>query len=529
MSQAPSLPDPDKLPKDPEVLQQMILALLGQLHEKDRRIETLSTWLAELRRHQFGRKTESLSDENQKLLGFLIEGVVARKLHPIVEPPPAPPAAPPKQERKGHGRAPIPKELPRDVVVHDVPEEKRRCKDCRKKLVPIGQESSERLEYVPASAHVIRDVRIKYACPDEECRGTILLADLPDRAAPRCKAAEGMLAFVVAGKIAWHLPLNRLVEILANHGVCVTRSTLWEWFSGAAYALEPIVKWMAKEVQSSDVVQTDETPVPLKDPELDRLRTARQWTYLNQEHTVYDFTSDRKREHPRAFLENTKGYVLSDAAPAYRSIAEELGTITNVFCWAHARRQFWKAIPTDRQRALVGMAYISALYKVEKEAKELSPTKRKQLRRRKSKPILGQMKAWLGEVGMEVLPRSPIGKAIAYVQNHWTELCRFLEDGRLRLDNNLSELQIRQVVIGRRNWGRYESERGGKVGAILESLVASCRRHKVNPFEYLRDVLRRIATHPAKRIGELTPARWKPKPPKSKPKSRPRRSKPDTS
>lgn len=517
MSQAPTLPDPKKLPKDPIVLQQLVLELLGQLSEKDRRIETLTTWLAELRRHQFGRKTESLTDENQKLLGFLVQGMLARKPEPIVEPPPAPPAAPAKQQRKGHGRAPIPKDLPRDIIVHDVPENKRRCKGCRKKLVPIGQVSSERLEYVPASAYVIQDIRIKYGCPDEDCRETILLADLPDRAVPKCKAAEGMLAFVVAGKIAWHLPLNRLVEILANHCVQVTRSTLWEWFSGAAYALEPIVKYMVKSVQSSDVVQTDETPVPLKERGLDRLRTARQWTYLSDEHTVYDFTTDRKQKHPRAFLENTKGYVLSDAYSAYRSIAQELGTITNVFCWAHARRQFWKAIPTDQQRALVGMAHISALYKVEREAKDKSAPKRKQLRRRKSMPILDRMKAWLGEVGMEVLPKSPIGKAIAYVQKNWTELTRFLEDGRLRLDNNLSELQIRQVVIGRRNWGRYESERGGKVGAILESLIASCRRNKKNPLEYLKDVLRRIATHPAKRIGELTPARWKPKPPKSKP------------
>lgn len=514
MSQAPKLPDPKNLPKDPVVLQELILQLLGLLGEKDRRIETLTTWLADLRRHQFGRKTESLSDENQRLLGFLIEGVAARKPEPIVQPPPTPPAPP--QQKKGHGRAPIPKELPRDVVVHDVPEGKRRCECCRKKLVPIGQVSSERLEYVPASAHVIQDVRIKYGCPDEECRGTILLADLPDRAVPKCKAAEGMLAFVVAGKVAWHLPLNRLVEILANHGVRVTRSTLWEWFSGAAYALEPIVKWMAKEVQSSDIVQTDETPVPLKDPEIDRLRTARQWTYLDDQHTVYDFSTDRRQEHAKAFLKNTKGYVLSDAFPGYRSIAAELGTITNVFCWAHARRQLWKAIPTDQQRALVGMAYISALYKVEKEAKGKSAAKRKQLRRRKSRPILDRMKAWLGEVGMEVLPKSPIGKAIAYIQKNWTELTRFLEDGRLRLDNNLSELQIRQVVIGRRNWGRYESAQGGKVGAILESLVASCRRHKKNPFEYLQDVLKRIATHPARRIGELTPAHWKPKPERSK-------------
>src|SRR5204862_5672757 len=197
---------------------------------------------------------------------------------------------------------------------------------------------------------------------------------------------------------------------------------------------------------------------------------------------------------------------LSDAYPGYRSIAKESGNLVNVFCWAHARRMVWKAQDTDGEWALVGLAYIQALYKVEDEGRGESPSKIRNLRQKKSKPILGKFKGWLAEQGLVVLPKSPIGKAIAYMLGNWTELVRFLEDGRLRIDNNRSEQQLRPIAVGRKNWLRQQSERGGKVAAILSSLIASCRRHKKNPFAYLRDVLARIATHPAKKVLDLSPA-----------------------
>ena len=156
------------------------------------------------------------------------------------------------------------------------------------------------------------------------------------------------------------------------------------------------------------------------------------------------------------------------------------------------------------------MAYIKALYRVEIEGKGMTPSKLKRLRRAKSAPILEEFKKWIQEQGQMVLPKSPIGKAMAYTTNNWKELLRFLEDGRIRLDNNISEQQLRPIAVGRKNWQRYQSERGGKAAAILSSLIASCRRHRKNPFEYLKDVLERIATHPAKDILELTPARWQP-------------------
>jgi hypothetical protein len=158
------------------------------------------------------------------------------------------------------------------------------------------------------------------------------------------------------------------------------------------------------------------------------------------------------------------------------------------------------------------MAYIRALYDVEDEGEGLCPSKLKALRQRKSKPIMEKFKGWMHEQGSMVLPKSPIGKAIGYGIKNWKELSRFLDDGRIRLDNNRSENQMRLIALGRHNWQRYQSERGGRVAAILSSLVASCRRHGKNPYEYFRDVLQRLPTHPARKIRDLTPARWKPKP-----------------
>jgi transposase len=507
---SPSPPfDPAKLPDDPKVLREALVQALELLKEKNQRIETMGAWIQELRVRLFGRKSETLSQENQRLLSFLVEGVAARKPEPLPEPPPPPPAP----ERKGHGRAKIPDNLLRDIIVYDVPKKERRCQGCRKELVPIGQVTTEQVEYEPSSVHVKKRIRMKYACPDCECRGSVVLADLPPQAVPKSKAAEGMLAFVATAKLGLHLPLYRLEEFLANHGFPVYRSTLWEWEKGVAEAMEPVVKVMKGEIQGSPVIETDETPVPLRDQERGGMKQGRQWTYLNDEHTVYEFSPDRKREHPAAFLANSKGTILSDAYTGYRSIAREsAGRLINAFCMAHLRRMFWKALGTDPQRALVGMAYIRALYVVEHEGDGLSPAKLRKLRQRESKPIFEKFKGWLDEQGPAVLPKSPIGKAIAYALKNWTELGRFLEDGRIRIDNNRSENQLRPIAVGRKAWLRHETEKGGRVAAILSSLVASCRRHGKNPFEYFRDVLRRLPTHPARKILDLTPARWKPKP-----------------
>jgi len=511
--------DPSNLPTDPAVLRAALAEALRQLKTEKNRNQRLEWWVEELRTRLFGRKSEKPEGDNQRLLQFLVEGVAARKPEPTPEPPP--PA--PEPDKKGHGRAKIPKDLLRNEVVHDVPKKGQRCRDCRKVLIQIGEVTSERVEYVPACIHVERDVRLKYACPDPECRGTILLAPLPPRAVPKCKAAEGLIAYLVWQKYGAHKPLYRLQEDLANYGFPVHRSSMWEWLWGAALALEPITSFMTDEVKDSPVIETDETPVPLWDRERKVLRVGRQWVYNNPVHTVYEFTVDRKGKHPAAFLADSKGTLLSDAYSAYRTIARKSGgRLKNAFCMAHLRRLFWKAMGTDRDRALVGMAYIRALYDVEDEGRDLTPSKRKVLRQKKSKPILGKFEGWLKEQGPAVLPKSPIGKAISYAIKNWKELCLFTEDGRIRIDNNRSEQTLRPWALGRKNWLRFQSERGGKVAAIFGSLIASCRRHKKNPFEYLRDVLRRIPAHPPDRLGELTTARWKPKPERPRPK-------PDTS
>lgn len=343
----------------------------------------------------------------------------------------------------------------------------------------------------------------------------MVLAELPPSAVPKCKAAPGFLGYLGMAKYGWHLPLHRLMEYFANQGFPVHKSTLWEWIRATAKALEPIYDRMKKELLESDIIASDETPVRLWNRAEKKMRTGRQWTYLDQNHTLFEFTPDRKSKWAKAFLADLEGYLLTDAYGGYRKIAAASnGKILNVFCWAHSRRQFWKARESDKERSTLAIAFIKTLYRIEDEADEakLPPAKRKELRQKKSKPIVEQFKAWLEEQGLVVLPKSAIGKAMAYARRNWTELTRFLDDGRLRLDNNISEQQLRPIAVGRKNWLRYESERGGKAAAILGSLIASCRRHRKNPLLYLCDVLRRIATCPVSKVRDLVPCRWKPKP-----------------
>lgn len=500
---------PESLPDDPKVLRDLILELIKQNKSLQDQNSLLVQCVKELRQWRFGKKKESGGNQFQQELDFIIEGMAAKKPIPVEKPDPDP--APPPESRKGHGRSPIPDHLFREVNVHDVPESDRRCKCCGKELVFIGEEVSERVEYVPASVYARRKVRRKYGCPDTQCRGDIVVAENPPEAVPKCKAAEGMLAFVAWRKYGAHEPLYRLEEHLRNHGFEVNRSTLWEWTKGTAEAVKPIYDFMAKDVKSSDVIGSDDSPVPLWDDEHGVLKQGRQWVYNNDEHTVYEHTENRRMEHPERFLEDAEGTVISDAYSGYRSIARaSKGRLINAFCMAHARRKFWNALDTDKQRAQVALAYIRSLYKVEKKAKEMEPEDRKALRQKESVPILRNFKEWMGEQGLMVLPKSPIGKALAYTLNNWAELNVFVNDGNVSIDNNQSERDMRRWALGRKNWLRFHSKRGGQVGAILASLIESCRRHNKNPYEYLRDVLLRLPTHKASKIQELTPAHWTP-------------------
>ena len=496
--------DRHHLPNDPAALQRMVAGLLEKLESQEQRLRQMQHWLEQLLRQRYGHKSERL-DENQLFL-FAVE--MAGTGQPVQ---PEPPAAASKPKPEGHGRQRLPQSLKRRRVVYDLAEQERQCPQCRSKLRHIGEETSERLEYVPASLEVIEEVCQKYACP-KGC--TVVTAEKPMAPIDKGLPGPGLLAHVAVSKYGDHLPLHRQEAIFARQGVELSRQTMCGWMRECAELVHPLVDLMKQRVLSSKAVQTDDTPVAVLDPELPHTRTGRIWTYVGDpEHpyTVYDYTPNRSRAGPDAFLKGFRGYLQADAYSGYDEIYKEAGRgVTEVACWAHARRKFFEAQSSDLMRSTVVLAYVHLLYEVEHDARgqSLKADARRALRQTKSKPILADIKAYLERERPKVLPKSPEGQAISYTLSNWAALERYSEDGDLEIDNNGAERSLRGVAVGRKNWMFFGSDNGGRTAALLTSLVATCKRHHMDPFAYLRDVFERINAHPKNRLEELLPDQW---------------------
>jgi len=375
----------------------------------------------------------------------------------------------------------------------------------------IGEEVSERLEYVPASFQVLEEVCQKYACP-QGC--TVITAAKPAAPIEKGLPGPGLLAQVAVSKYGDHLPLHRQAEIYQRQGVELSRQTMCDWMRQAAELARPLVELMQQRVLTSQAVQTDDTPVPVLDPELPRTRTGRIWTYVGDAahpYTVYDYTPTRSRDGPEAFLKKFRGFLQADAYSGYDQLyTEPARGVVEVACWAHARRKFYEAQSSDVMRSTVMLAYIRLLYEVEREARlrKLSAADRGALRQAQSKPVLGDIHSYLEAQRPQVLPKSPEGQAIAYTLSNWEALARYAEDGALEIDNNGAERSLRGVAVGRKNWMFFGSDNGGRTAALLSSLIASSKRLRIDAFAYLRDVFARISTHPRHRLEELLPDHW---------------------
>lgn len=494
------------LPEDLAALQQMVRSLLEELETKERRLRQLQHWVEQLLRWRYGPRRERVN-ENQLFL-FAVGMVTA-----ALEPPPAPetPGTSPPQ-RAGHGRQRLPKALERRRVVYDLGEDERQCPECRGELKRIGEEVSERLEYVPASLLVIEEACQKYAC-SKGC--TVLTAQKPMQPIEKGLPGPGLLAHVAVSKYSDHLPLYRQEGIFQRHGVMLSRRTMCDWMWRCTELVSPLFELMRKRVLKSKVLQTDDTPVGVLDPALGRTRTGRIWTYVGDgEHpyTVYDYTPSRSRDGPEAFLEEFRGFLQADAYSGYDHLYQDPDReVIEVACWAHARRKFYEAQSSDLMRSTVMLAYIRLLYDVERVARDqkLGPEARRALRQARSKPILEDIRAYLEREQPQVLPKSLEGQAIAYTLSNWKALIRYCEDGDLEIDNNGAERSLRGVAVGRKNWMFLGSNNGGRTAAVLTSLIATSKRLGIDPFAYLRDLFERISNHPQNRLAELLPDQWK--------------------
>lgn len=500
---------PSELPDDATLLKQMILHLVKDLRDMQRENIDLQSQLDVLRRRVFGRSSEKVDPNQLALFDNLVREALGERACEIVDTP-TEPESQNKPASKRNGRTPLPADLPRERIEHQPAAETLTCETCGKAKKPIGEEITEQLDYVPASFVVYEHARIKYACP--HCRENVTIAEMPPMPIEKGRPGSGLLAHVLTSKFADHLPLNRQEQIYRRHGIELSRKTLGDWVRDSATLLNPIVNEMKRQLLDSHYIHTDDTPVPVQDKSKTKTRNGYLWAYIDDRHNVvFDYTPSRSREGPLTFLQDFKGLVQADAYGGYDAIFSR-SNVTEIGCWAHARRKFYDAKITDPVRAAQMLTLIGRLYDVERNANErtLDSSARENLRQTTARPVLDEIKELLKAWSIETLPKSPIGKAVTYARNQFTALTRYVDLAAVDIDNNLAERVLRTVAIGRKNWLFAGSDNAAARAATIYSLVGSCKLHNIDPFAYLRDVIDRVSTHPNSRIAELTPPNFQP-------------------
>jgi transposase len=510
------------LPDDPVVLKAMIHELLARLHASEHDKEQLQHRLSDLLRRLYGPRSERL-DPNQLVLFAELKDA-AEPAAPEAPAAEANDTATKKKKKKHtpHGRRKLPPDLRRETRSYEVPEAERPCPCCGTPRTPFGREVSEQLDYEPARTFIVEHVRLKYACPN--CHGHVITAPKPPQPIDKGLPGPGLLAHIAVCKYVDHLPLHRQEHILARHGINLSRSTTCAWMAACADLLRPLYQRMADLMLQSRMAYTDDSPLPVLDRDRASTRRGHMWVYVGDDahpFTVFEAAPNHEQRWPLAFLECFHGYLQADAYKGYDALyAPRDGQVRvwEVGCWAHARRKFFEARTSAAALSAEALARIGLLYQVERDAKQEiarqqltgaeADALRLRLRQERSLLLLTSIRQWLEEQRRDVLPKSPMGLAIAYVANNWAAFERYTTAGFLDIDNNVAERALRHFVIGRKNWLFAGSDQGGKTAAVLFSFAATCKRHGIDPFAYLRDVLTRLPTHPAERLDALLPDRW---------------------
>jgi transposase len=382
------------------------------------------------------------------------------------------------------------------------------CDCCGRQKDRIGEDVTTILEHVPARLEVHEYVRGKYAC--RYCKNGVSSPPPPPRPIARGIAGPGLIAEIIVSKFGDHLPLYRLEDIFVRCGVHFARSTLCDWVAAAADLLQPLYNLQRVLVVQSPVLWTDDTPVTVLVGGEEGSRQGRFWTYVGEQYpySVYDFSMNRRRDGPQSFLQTFRGYLHADAYTGYDAIYLGSGhQIVEVACWAHARRKFFDASQNYPRQSHQVLEWIRQLYDIEDRARELSVEARYCLRCAEAEPVLDKLEVYLAELAETLLPKSALAKAVTYARNQWQALRRYTADGRLTMDNNTSERTLRHQAIGRKNWLFLGSESAGPRAAVLYTILAGAKRHRLEPWTYVREVLMRMHADD-NRLEEMLPDRW---------------------
>jgi transposase len=476
------------------------------LQEHEQAVEELRRELELYRRYVFGPRRERLIDAAGQGHLFELDAVEGAPMPP--EPPAREPAAParPRRSRKLDYDG-----LPQIRIPHDVPEAEKICTHCGEPKTCIGEDEARVLEFIPAHFELHVHVLPKYAC--SHCRDGVTAPETPPRPLSGCIAGPGLLAQVVVSKFSDHLPLYRFEDISTRHGLYLPRGTLCDWVGEVAGLLKPLYEIEKDLVRKGPVIWTDDTPVTVLGGEKGGSHKGRFWVYIGPAtfpYDAYDFTENRERDGPAQFLADYVGYLQADAFSGYHGIyTGSDGQIIEVACWAHARRKFLETRLSSPAEASLILEMIRRLYEVEDRARPLDDAARSALRQAEAVTILERLREQLDRLSSKLLPKSGLSQAVTYTLNQWQALCRYTQDGRLTIDNNVSERRLRDQAIGRKNWLFLGSDEAGPRAAVLCTILAGAKRHRLESWAYLRDVILQLSVDASPEwLSRLLPDRW---------------------
>jgi transposase len=416
-------------------------------------------------------------------------------------------------ERRKPARRPLPEHLPRERIVYPSPSA---CPCCGGTLHKLGEDVTETLELIPRQWKVVQHVREKYSCRTCEA---ISQPPAPSHPIARGRAGPMLLAHILFAKYGLHLPLNRQSATYTREGIPLDVSTLADWVGACAATLMPLVERVRAHVFAAERIHADDTPVPVLAK--GKCRTGRLWVYVRDDRpfggkappaAALFYSPDRSGVHPEQHLAGYAGLMQADAYAGFNKLyrpSRRPGPIIEAMCWAHARRKFFDIARINKAPiAIEAVERIDALFDIERDINGKPPDERRRVRQEHSRPLVVALEAWLREQRKKLSAHSETAKAMAYSLNHWTELTRFLDDGRLCMSNNAAERGLRCVAVGRHNWTFAGSDNGGHRAAALYTLIETCKLNDIDPQAWLADVLARLPDHPARRIDELLPWNW---------------------